>query len=174
MSDAFNLAITIIFQFQQNIINCVIPNNTLDDGIGGYLNVELIELAINMKWQVILVLDPFLSFLWRFKLKKAHNMLCFMLDPQYKNLHLMSSFIRRDIGRLIVNEYDEKSLLLMLLKCYEHSHEIFGTLNNSQFSEMDIDPKCSLDIFEMGSWVVNLCRSVSIKNFCYFDGFRLM
>jgi hypothetical protein len=43
----------------------------------------------------------------------------------------MSSFIRRDIGRLIVNEYDEKSLLSMLLKCYEHSHEIFGILDNS-------------------------------------------
>jgi len=61
------------------------------------------------------------------------------------------SFIGCDIGRLIINEYDEKSLFLMLLKCYEHLHQIFGALDNSQSSQMDIDAKCSLDIFEMGS-----------------------
>jgi hypothetical protein len=63
LSDALNVLITINFKFQQDIINCVIPNSTLDDGIGGYLDVELIELSINIKRQMILVLDPFLSFL---------------------------------------------------------------------------------------------------------------
>jgi hypothetical protein len=118
-------------KFQQDIINHVILNSTLNDEIGGYLNVELIKFTINIKRQVILVLDPFLSFLWRFEPKKAHNMLCLMLDPWYKNLCLVFSFIGCDIGKLIVNEYDEKSLLPMLLKCYGHSHQIFGAPNNS-------------------------------------------
>jgi hypothetical protein len=78
-----------------------------------------------------LVLDPFLSFLWRFEPQKADNMLCLMLDPWCKNLCLMFSFIGCDIDKLIVNEYDEKSLFAMLLKCYGHSHQIFGAPNNS-------------------------------------------
>jgi hypothetical protein len=109
----------------------VILDSTLDDEIGGYLDVELIKLPKNIKRQVISVLDPFLSFLGRFEPKKVHNMLCLMLDPWYKNLCFVSSFIERDIGKLIVNEYDEKSLLVMLLKCYEHSHQISWTPNNS-------------------------------------------
>jgi hypothetical protein len=47
-------------------------------------------------------------------------MLCLMLDLQYKNLHVMTSFVGRDISKLILNEYDENSLFSMLLKCYEH------------------------------------------------------
>ncbi len=81
MNDALNAAITMSLKFQQDIINHVILDNTLDDEIGGYLDVELIKLPFNIKRQMILVLDPFLSFLWRFEPKKAHNMLCFMLDP---------------------------------------------------------------------------------------------
>ncbi len=95
-------------KFQQIITNHVILDNTLDDEISGYLDVELIKLAINIKRQVILVLDP-----W------------------YKKLNLVSSFIGHDIDKLIINEYDEKSLLLMLLKCYEHSHQIFIAPDNS-------------------------------------------
>jgi hypothetical protein len=36
-------------KFQQDITNRVIPNSTLNDEIGGYSNVELIELAINIR-----------------------------------------------------------------------------------------------------------------------------
>jgi hypothetical protein len=46
-------------------------------------------------------------------------------------MHLMSSFIGHDISKLIINEYDEKSLFPMLLKCYEHSHQISGAPDNS-------------------------------------------
>ncbi len=118
-------------KFQQDITNHVILDSTLDDEIGGYLDVELIKLTINIKRQVILVLDPFLCFLQKFEPKKTHNMLCLMLDPRYKNLHLISSFIGCDISKLIVNEYDENSLFSMLLKCYEHSHQISKTPDNS-------------------------------------------
>jgi hypothetical protein len=45
-------------KFQQDITNHVILDNTLDNEISGYSDVELIELTINIKRQVILVLDP--------------------------------------------------------------------------------------------------------------------
>jgi hypothetical protein len=86
LSDALNATITMSLKFQQDIINHVILDSTLDDEIGGYLDVELIKLPKNIKRQVISVLDPFLSFLRRFEPKKVHNMLCLMLDPWYKNL----------------------------------------------------------------------------------------
>ncbi len=63
----------------------------------------------------------------------------------------MSSFIGHDISKLIINEYDEKSLFPMLLKCYEHSHQISGAPDNSQSNKMDTNVKCNLDICEMGS-----------------------
>jgi hypothetical protein len=45
-------------------------------------------------------------------------MLSLMLDHRFKNLHLVSSFIGLEQGKAIVEEYDRKTLYLMLLKCY--------------------------------------------------------
>jgi len=46
-----------------------------------------------------------------------------MLNPRFKNLRLVSSFIHHEQGYLtIVGEYDESSLYLMFLKCYHHLH----------------------------------------------------
>jgi hypothetical protein len=44
-----------------------------------------------------------------------------MLNPRFKNLHLVLCFICREQGYLaIVREYDEIFLYLMLLKCFHH------------------------------------------------------
>jgi hypothetical protein len=47
--------------------------------------------------------------------KKAHNMLCLMLDSKYKRLKLRSSFIGQEQRLAIVEEYDG-SWFIMLLK----------------------------------------------------------
>ncbi len=47
-----------------------------------------------------------------------------MLDPQFKSLRLVSSFVGREQGISIVEDYDKKSLQLMLLKCYHHLHHV--------------------------------------------------
>ncbi len=48
-------------------------------------------------------------------------MLSLMLDPIFKSLCLVSSFV----GRVnIVDEYDKRTLYLMLLKCYYHLHSM--------------------------------------------------
>jgi hypothetical protein len=35
-----------------------------------------------------------------------------MLEPRFKNLHLISSFVGREEGVSIVNEYDRKTYIL--------------------------------------------------------------
>jgi hypothetical protein len=49
------------------------------------------------------------------KKKKAHNMLCLMLNRRHKSFF---SFIACEQGKTIVEEYDESTLLPMLLKCH--------------------------------------------------------
>jgi hypothetical protein len=47
-----------------------------------------------------------------------------MLDPKFTSLHLVSSFIGREQGVSIVEEYDNKSLYPMLLKCHHDLHPL--------------------------------------------------
>lgn len=45
-------------------------------------------------------------------------MLDLMLDPQFKGLALVTSYVFRDEAIRIVTEYDEKTLISFLLICY--------------------------------------------------------
>lgn len=116
-------------KLQPYITNIAIPDNMVDAEIGEYSNVELEKIVINVKRQIICVLDPFLSYLLKSEPKMSHNM-CFMLDPQYKNLPFIFLFIGHDTIILIINEYDKKTLILMMVKCYEHLYHNFGTPNS--------------------------------------------
>ncbi len=49
-------------------------------------------------------------------------MLCLMLDFKFRNLHIISSFIGYEEKVNIVEEYDRRSLYLMLLNCYHYLH----------------------------------------------------
>jgi hypothetical protein len=68
------------------------------------------------------VLNSFLSFLRKYENKKAHNMISLMLDIRFKSLRIVSSFVRREQGMALVEEYDRKTLYPMLVKCHEHLH----------------------------------------------------
>jgi hypothetical protein len=85
--------------------------------------LELFLVASNIK-KVYGVLDSFLSFLRKYEERKAHNMLLLMLDPRFKNLHLVFSFVGPEQGISIVEENDRKSLQLLLLKRYHHLHPL--------------------------------------------------
>jgi hypothetical protein len=55
-----------------------------------------------------------------------------MLDPRCKNLHIiLSSFVRRQQGVALVEEYDRKSLYPMLIKNHEHLHPLVKSKTNS-------------------------------------------
>jgi hypothetical protein len=70
--------------------NQVVPSfeSLMDDN--SIVSYELSLLASNIKREVINVLGSFLSFLKVYDKRKAHNMISFMLDPKYKNLHIVS------------------------------------------------------------------------------------
>jgi hypothetical protein len=54
-----------------------------------------------------------------------------MLDPRYKSLCIISSFVGREQGVVLVEEYDRKSLYPMLFKCHEHLHPLVRSEWNS-------------------------------------------
>jgi hypothetical protein len=98
-----------------------------DDSI---ISDELSLLVSNIRMESINVLDSFLSFLKVYDKKKAHNMISLMLDPRYERLHIVSSFVGREQGVVLVEEYDRKSLYLMLVKCHEHLHPLMRSKMN--------------------------------------------
>jgi hypothetical protein len=112
----------------------------------GNVAYEVSCLASNIKKEVIQVLDSFLS-LKKYEDRKAHNMLSLMLDPRFKTLHLVSSFIGREQGKAIMEKYDKKSLFPTLLKCYYHLHPLVEIKRDVVDEKVEED--MNLDIFEM-------------------------
>jgi hypothetical protein len=49
-------------------------------------------------------------------------MISLMLDPWFESFHIVSSFVGKEQGVALVEEYDKKSLYPMLMKCHEHLH----------------------------------------------------
>ncbi len=96
-----------------------------------FVNDELSLLASNIRREVINVLGFFFSFLKVYDKRKAHNMISLMLNPRYKNLCIKFSFIGREQGAALINEYDKKSLYFMLVKCHEHLHPLVNSETNS-------------------------------------------
>jgi hypothetical protein len=73
----------------------------MDDGIK--LSLKLATIAFNIKSQLFRVLDSFNSSILRtYEEKKTHNMLFFMLEPRFKNLHFVSSYVGKKQGMSIV------------------------------------------------------------------------
>jgi hypothetical protein len=114
LSDVLHFVISISLKLKEE--NKIVPSfESLmeDDSI---IFDELSLLAYNIRREVINVLNSFLSFLKKYENKKAHNMISLMLDPRFKTLHIVSSFVGRKQGVALVEEYDRKSLYPMLVK----------------------------------------------------------
>lgn len=73
-------------------------------------------------------------------------MFSLMLDSRFKSSHIVFSFIGREQGVVIVEEYDSKSLYPMLLECYHHFHPLIES--KSVLANISVDEDCSLDTFE--------------------------
>ncbi len=68
-----------------------------------------------------------------------------MLDPKFKNIHLVSSFIGRHQEVTIVKQYDTMSLYPML--CYYHLHPLIQS--NNDFVDQRLDDDNSLNFFQL-------------------------
>jgi hypothetical protein len=71
--------------------------------------------------------------------KETYNMLFLMLDPKFKSLCLVSSFIGREQRVTIVEENNERSLYPMLLKCYHYLHLMARSKSEFVEQTMDVD-----------------------------------
>jgi hypothetical protein len=63
-------------------------------------------------------------------------MIILMLDPRYENLCLVFSFVEKEQGVALVEEYDRKSLYTMLVICHERFHPLVKSERN--FANHDI------------------------------------
>jgi hypothetical protein len=98
-----------------------------DDSV---INDKLYLLVFNIIKEVINVLDYFLSFLKVYDKIIAHNMISLMLDPRHKSLRIVSSFVKKEQGVALVEEYDRKSLYLTLVKFHEDLHPLVRSKMN--------------------------------------------
>jgi len=80
--------------------------------------VELDLLVSNIKREFCNILDAFISFLKEFDEKKTHIMLALMLNMRYKILKIVSTFVGKELGVVIVEDYDKKVFFLMILKTH--------------------------------------------------------
>ncbi len=81
-------------------------------------------------------------------------MLVLMLDPKFKNLHLMSSFIGRHQEVTIVEQYD--TMLFYPMLCYYHLHPLIQS--NNGLVDQRLDDDNSLDIFQLTTRSIELAK----------------
>jgi hypothetical protein len=60
-------------------------------------------------------LKPFLEFLKSFDFCQIHNMLALMLDPRFKSLQVMKSFVGHNNAIHFIVKYDVKEVILLLM-----------------------------------------------------------
>ncbi len=81
-------------------------------------------MVANIKRKLLGLLDFFLFLLRKYEGKIIHIMFFLMLDPRFRNLHLLSSFFNHEQTKVIIEEYDTKHLYLMFMKCHHHLHPL--------------------------------------------------
>ncbi len=169
LNDALNNAITMSSKLKEDVGIVQNFNQFLDDDFAIILELSLF--AFNIKKEVCGVLDSFFSFLKNYEEKKPHNMLSLMLHTQFKSLCLVSSFVGREQGISIVQEYDKKFLQPMFLKCYDHLHplenyDMESTKHRSYEDNI-------LDIFEMIASTSELMVELVNKELLIFRRFQV-
>jgi hypothetical protein len=92
LSDALDYAISMALNLEIHLKLPFLHNLMEEESI---VIDELTFFAFNIRKEVCVVL-AFLSFLRKFGEKKAHNMRYLMLNPRFKSLHLVFSFIGRE------------------------------------------------------------------------------
>ncbi len=102
LSNALYFAIIMCLKFREEITNPSTLINLVNDDFG--ITFELSLFTSNIKREVCGVWDSFFSLQRKFEEKKTHDMLSLMLDPRFKNLCLVSSFVGRKEGVSIVDE----------------------------------------------------------------------
>jgi hypothetical protein len=64
-------------------------------------------------------LKPFLEFLKSFDFYQIHNLLALMLDPHFKSLQVMKSFVGHNNAICLTIEYDVKKVIFLLMTFFD-------------------------------------------------------
>jgi hypothetical protein len=169
LSDALNNAITMSSKLREFVGIIHNLDQFMNDDFG--IILELCLFAFNIKKEVCGVLDSFLSFLENYEERKAHNMFSLMLDPRFKSLHLVFSFIGYEQGISIVEGYDQKSLQPMFLKCFHHLHHVENyDIESTKHRSYENN---SLDIFEMTTSTSELVVELVNRELLIFRRFQV-
>jgi len=78
----------------------------------------------NIKKEVVKVFKPFLEFLKAFKSHQIHIMLAVMLDPCFKSLSVVESFVGCGNAICLAIEYDMKEVILLLMTIFHRLNPI--------------------------------------------------
>lgn len=80
------------WDFKQELVNQVILDSLVNPKANSLLDKELEEMMVKMKQMLIIPL-PFMSFVNCFRKKRGHTTLAGMLEPNFKNMHLVRSYM---------------------------------------------------------------------------------
>ncbi len=95
-----------------------------------------------------------------------------MLNPRFKSLCMISSFVRREQDVAFVEKYDKKILYLMLVKCHEHLHPLVRLHKNCVDQDI-FEQDCSLDIFEQNTSTSEPTEELVKKELLVFRRYQL-
>jgi hypothetical protein len=82
-----------------------------------------------------------------------------MLDPKYKNTHLVITYLGHEAISTLVADYDEQLLLLLLLETYKNLLPNRGDCLDEYASLVD-----SHDLFEQTNTIVVPTRTLYVEN----------
>jgi hypothetical protein len=95
-----------------------------------------------------------------------------MLNPKFKSLHIISSFVGREQGVPLVEENERKSVCPMLVKCHEHLHPLVRLDRN--YANQDIfEQDYNLDIFEQIASTNELVEKLVKRELLVFRRYQL-
>jgi hypothetical protein len=106
-------------------------------------------LKIRMQQQIIVVLKPFLSFMFGFQPHKAHSMLAHMFGSLVQGLRLVIDYACKEQTLQIIGEYDKQVLFLLLICKYK----VLNPSDSCERAPIVLHPKILRPLVCMIAWI---------------------
>jgi len=84
------------------------------------------------------VLVPFLNFLYQFYPKKAHMMLAIIFDPTFKDIFILSNYVRKGKITTTTTRCNFETLIPLLCLAYQKVYPFAEHLSNSSPQELTL------------------------------------
>jgi hypothetical protein len=91
-----------------------------------------------MQLEVTHVLVPFLNCLYQFYPKKSHMMLVLMFDPRFKDLFILSNYVKIKKITTATTRYNFETLIPLLCLTYQKNYPFAKHLSNYNPQELTL------------------------------------